>query len=112
MSAPIPGEVALADLNPAVANEQGGVRPVLVISRESYNRLPIDHVIIVPITRTDRGIPFHVPIGPEAGLRADSFAMANSVRAISLRRLGATLGHADAEILHEVREHVLRFLRD
>ncbi|HLI38432.1 MAG TPA: type II toxin-antitoxin system PemK/MazF family toxin [Streptosporangiaceae bacterium] len=110
MTPPLPGEVAVAGLDPDVRNKQGGVRPVLVISGRLYNQLRIHHVIVVPVTRTQRGLPFHVPVGPEAGLRETSYAMADSVRAISTRRLGKTLGHAAAGTTRTVREHVIAFL--
>lgn len=110
MTPPVPGEVAVADLDPVVRNEQGGVRPVLIISDQLYNQLRIQHVIVVPITRTRRGLPFHVAVGPDAGLRETSYAMADSVRAISTRRLGKTLGFAAPDTTRAVREHVIAFL--
>jgi mRNA interferase MazF len=110
VTAPIAGEVAIADLNPVVGNEQGAIRPVLVISDDLYNQLSINHVIIVPITSTRRGLPWHLEIGAEAGLHHTSYAMAEAVRAISTRRFGKTLGHARPETVAAVRGHVTAFL--
>ena len=45
----IRGEIYLANLNPASGSEQGGTRPVLIVSRDALNLYsPI--VIVVPIT--------------------------------------------------------------
>lgn len=76
-----------ADLSPIVGHEQGGRRPVLVVSPALYNSWPIDMAIVVPITSTDRGLRHHVPIGKEAGLRGPSFVMPEYVRAVSQQRL-------------------------
>ncbi|HET6211878.1 MAG TPA: type II toxin-antitoxin system PemK/MazF family toxin [Micromonosporaceae bacterium] len=81
------GDVVEADLSPIVGHEQGGRRPVLVVSPALYNSWPIDMAIVVPITSTDRGLRHHVPIGKEAGLRGPSFVMPEYVRAVSQQRL-------------------------
>ena len=45
----IRGEIYLANLNPASGSEQGGTRPVLIVSRDALNlHSPI--VIVAPIT--------------------------------------------------------------
>ena len=41
------GEVYFVDLNPAIGREQRGRRPVVVVSRDSLNRLPLV-VVVVP----------------------------------------------------------------
>jgi mRNA interferase MazF len=47
-------------------------------------------VIVVPITRTGRGIPMHVAVDPpEGGLSARSYLLCDGVRTISRDRLGA-----------------------
>ena len=66
---PLPnrGEIWLADLNPTRGHEQAGARPVFIISTNTFNHGPADLVFVLPLTRTDRHIPIHVPIDPPEG---------------------------------------------
>lgn len=61
------GEIWLADLNPIRGHEQTGRRPVLIVSTDAFNHGPADLVFVLPLTRTDRGIPIHVPVNPPEG---------------------------------------------
>jgi mRNA interferase MazF len=83
------GEIWLADLNPIQGHEQAGNRPVLIISTNMFNHGPAGLVFVLPLTRTDRRIPIHVPIDPpEGGLSARSFVLCDALRSISRDRLG------------------------
>ena len=106
------GDVLLADLDPVTGHEQGGRRPVLVLSGPSYNELRNDQLIVAAITSRQRDLPFHSPIGADCGLRAPSWVQSESVRAISTRRVVRHLGRARQETLAEVRGRVVSFLRD
>ena len=104
------GDVFVADLNPVAGREQGGRRPVLVLSPSAYNAWPIRMVIVAPITSVDRRLRHHVPIGADAGLRGPSFVMPEYVRAIAQQRLGdRPLGTADPETLDTVEWWVTNF---
>lgn len=105
-----PGDVVFADLEPARGNEQGGRRPVLIVSDARYNAMPIGHVLILAITRSDRRLAHHIPIGSEAGLRTPSFVMTESLRAISVTRIIRPLGTARPESMDEVRRWLKDFL--
>jgi mRNA interferase MazF len=104
------GEIWLTDLEPAVANEQGGVRPCLVISSDAYNRMPIRHVIIAPVTTKDRQLDHHVEIADEGGLDRVSFVMTEGARAISVQRCLRPLGQVSPDTLALARFHVRKFL--
>jgi len=107
------GDVVVADLSPTAGHEQGGRRPVLVISPASYNAWPIGMVIAVPITSADRRLRHHVSIGKEAGLRGPSFVMPEYVRAVSQERLSErVLGAADQGTLDEVEWWIANFISD
>ena len=66
------GDVLLADLDPVTSHEQGGRRPVLVLSGPSYNELRNEQLIVAAITSRERGLPFHIPAGTDCGLRRPS----------------------------------------
>ena len=68
------GDVLLADLDPVAGHEQGGRRPVLVVSGPSYNELRNQQLIVAAITSRERGLPFHILIGTDSGLRTPSWA--------------------------------------
>lgn len=106
---PLEGQIWLADLDPTVANEQSGIRPVLVVSTNTYNRWPIRHAIIAPITTRDRGLAHHVEV-VGSGLDHASFAMPEGARAVSTKRFKRLLGQVEPDTLGLVRFHVRQFL--
>lgn len=106
------GDVLLADLDPVAGHEQGGRRPVLVVSGPSYNELRNQQLIVAAITSRERGLPFHILVGTDSGLRTPSWAQSESVRAISVRRVIKRLGGASPGTVAEVRNQITNFLRD
>ena len=106
------GDVLLADLDPVAGHEQGGRRPVLVLSGLSYNDLRNEQLIVAAITSRQRGLPFHIPVGTDSGLRAPSWVQPESVRAISAQRVIRPLGRACPQTVADVRNRVITFLRD
>lgn len=107
-----PGDVLLADLDPAVGHERGGRRPVLVLSGRAYNELRNEQLIVAAITSRQRGLPFHVALAADRGLHRPSWVQCETVRAISARRVVSHLGRAGPETLAAVRDRVINFLRD
>jgi mRNA interferase MazF len=87
--------VFLARLDPAEGSEQAGSRPVIVVSRDAINRSsPV--VIVVPCTSWTEGrkvYPSQVLVtAPEGGLRCDSIALGEQLRAITRDRMSAKWG--------------------
>ncbi|MBM3224308.1 MAG: type II toxin-antitoxin system PemK/MazF family toxin [Candidatus Tectomicrobia bacterium] len=107
------GDIWLADLNPTRGHEQAGARPVLIISTDRFNQGPADLVFVLPLTRTDRRIPLHVPIDPpEGGVSARSYILCDALRSITKDRLGPRAwGRVSAATLDTVADH-LRILMD
>jgi len=105
-------DVWLAELDPALGREQGGRRPVVVVSSAGFNALPINMTIVVPLTSNDRGLITQPRIeSPGAGLNRVSFARPEDVRAIDALRLKRRLGRVNDHELAEVRK-VLRYFLD
>src|SRR5438309_8857550 len=88
VSLPQRGEVWLADLDPTFGHEQGGRRPVLVVSVDPFNAGPSGLVVVLPITSRVRPLPLYVPVSPpEGGLRMPSAILCDAARSIDRRRL-------------------------
>jgi mRNA interferase MazF len=86
-------------------------RPAVVVSEDAFNQIGAGLVIVVPTTTRERGIPYHVKIGPGAsGLRATSWAKAEGVRSVSKLRLVEYLGHVEEGALEQVELALLRLL--
>lgn len=83
------GEIYDARLEPIEGSEQGGTRPVIIVSRDAISAYsPV--VLAVPCTTYKTGkriYPTQVLIqAPEGGLLNDSVAMADQVRVLSKTR--------------------------
>lgn len=107
MTAPARGEIWTVDLNPVRGHEQAGRRSALVVSVDLFNEGPSGLVVVLPITSTDRRIPFHVPLHPpEGGLRKRSFAKCEDVRSISRERLAERLGEVTQGTMAAVEDRL------
>jgi mRNA interferase MazF len=94
------GEVYQANLDPIAGSEQGGTRPVLIVSRNALNaNAPI--VIVVPLTGREnkrRLYPAHVELSAgEGGLTKGSVVLCEQVRAISKDRLTKKIGQVSPQ---------------
>lgn len=88
------GDVWVVNFTPARGHEQDGLRPAALVSIDGFSNGPAELLIVAPLTRTHRGIPYHVAVrAPEGGLRTDSYIMCDQVVAVShtraLRRWGS-----------------------
>jgi mRNA interferase MazF len=104
------GEIWDAQLESVVGHEQGGRRPVMIVSVDEISSGPGEMCIVVPLTRTDRGTPLHVRIDPpEGGLGAASFALPENIRSISRNRLARRRDSVRDDTLDQVlrRVHLL-----
>lgn len=111
MPEPWQGQVWWATLDPVEGREQGGRRPVVVISGDEYHAMADTMVIVVAVTTTDRQWVEHVRLTGPTGLSRDSWAMTEQVRTISRRRLVKFAGAVDDECLGAIRGWVLDHLR-
>ena len=84
------GEVYDARLDPVEGSEQGGTRPVIIVSREAIN-LSSPLIMAVPCTtyRVGRRIyPSQIIIqAPDGGLERDTIALGEQLRTLSKTRL-------------------------
>ena|SRR2546423_2561425 len=105
------GDIWLAHLDPTVGHEQGGRRPVVVVSSDELHSLPINMIVVVPLTGTDRGLITQPRIASTgSGLKRDSYARPEDIRAVDADRLLRRLGTVSATELAEIRKVVRYFL--
>ena len=112
--APVPhrGEIWPADFHPTWGRAPAGARPVLVISTNTFNYGPAPLVFVLPVTRTDRRIPLHVPIDPpEGGVTTRSYIVCDTLYAMAKARLGPQAwGRVSAATLQTVMDHLCLLL--
>lgn len=97
------GQIYYADLSPVVGSEQGGLRPVLIISNDVGNRhAPI--VIAAAITsRTHKfRLPTQVLLDCSCGLCKDSMVECEQMRTLDKRRLKGFIGMVNAEAMKQI----------
>lgn len=103
------GAVVWAWLDPAVGRGQAGRRPVVVASSDGYIDIVTSLLVVVPISRSDRGWPNHVRLSGVPAL-PESFAMSEQPRTVSRERLGDQIGQVDESCLAEVKQWLADFL--
>ncbi|RJR19833.1 MAG: mRNA-degrading endonuclease [Desulfobacteraceae bacterium] len=97
---PEKGDFIAVSFDPQSGNEQKGRRPAVVISNTLFNQRT-GLVIVCPITNTDRGYPFHVPVTEPNGV--GGFVMVEQVKSIDFHaRKAKPIGKASSEVLDQV----------
>lgn len=76
---PKKGDFVTLSFDPQSGREQRGRRPALVISNELFN-LRVGLAIVCPLTNTDRGFPFHIPVPKSPKLTG--FVMVEQVKSV------------------------------
>lgn len=105
------GEIWYGTLDPIVGHEEGGTRPLLIVSGNRFNQIPHGLCVVAPLTSRIRSIPAHVLINPpEGGLSAPSVVMCDQLRTVSLERLKNRRGVVTHDTLMAVRAAVREVL--
>jgi mRNA interferase MazF len=93
------GDIYWADLNPVIGSEQGGFRPVLILSRNIFNDRS-GTVIAVAITSQPQraGFPLTLQLS-DTKLPKKSWAKISQVRTLSAKRIGKKIASASPEEL-------------
>ena len=76
---PEKGDFITLSFDPQSGHEQKGRRPALVISNSLFNRAT-GLAIVCPLTNTERGIPFHLPVPSSSTLTG--FVMVEQVKSV------------------------------
>ena len=98
------GDIFIADLDPVVGSEQGGVRPVLIVQNERGNRFSPTVICAAMTSRVGKNdLPTHVWISAkDSGLKSDSLVLCEQIRTLEKRRLRARAGRIEGMALLRV----------
>lgn len=90
------GDILWADPDPVRGREQGGRRPILVLSHEIFNAKSQTVIALLITSKPQRvGFPLAYPLGPK-DLPQPSWVKIGQIRTLSVERLGRKAGHLDA----------------
>ncbi|HUU39659.1 MAG TPA: type II toxin-antitoxin system PemK/MazF family toxin [Desulfatiglandales bacterium] len=91
------GNIYWADLNPVIGSEQGGLRPVLILSHNIFNERS-GTVIAVALTsqRQPAGFPLTFELS-DPKLPKKSWVKISQIRTLSVKRIGKKLASASDE---------------
>ena len=98
------GDIYWADLNPVIGSEQGGFRPVLILSHNIFNDRS-GTVIAVAITSQPQraGFPLTLELS-DTKLPKKSWAKISQIRTLSTKRIGKKIASASPEELVSIIE--------
>jgi len=93
------GNIYWADLNPVIGSEQGGLRPVLILSHNVFNERS-GTVIAVALTSQPQiaGFPLTLEL-TDPRLSKKSWVKISQIRTLSLKRIGKRMARASEEEL-------------
>lgn len=106
------GEIYFVDLNPTQGREQAGLRPVLVLSIDAINKLPLVVTVVVGTkgANISRDYPTNIRVSPaESGLPLETVFMGFQIRSLDPRRFPDTSSGKVSDSVLEKVEIVVRY---
>ena len=96
------GHIYWADLNPVIGSEQGGLRPVLILSHNVFNERS-GTVIAVALTSQPQRAAFPLTLELESPkLPKKSWVKISQIRTLSVKRIGKRIAKSSEEELTSV----------
>jgi len=91
------GNIHWADLNPVIGSEQGGLRPVLVLSQNVFNERSGTVIAVALTSQPQRaGYPLTLELG-DSKLPKKSWVKISQIRTISVERIRKKITKASEE---------------
>ena len=104
------GEIYWADLNPVRGREQAGLRPVLILSHELFNRKS-GTVIAMALTSQPQKAGFPLTFAlPPGMLPKSSWVKISQIRTISVDRLGKKIALLGSDVLAQLIDGLLELI--
>ena len=98
------GEIRWADLNPVRGHEQGGIRPVVIISQDVFNERS-GTVIAMAVTSQPQRAGFPLTLDLESSkLPKRSWIKISQIRTLSVERIGEVLDTVSPEQINRLIE--------
>lgn len=108
------GEIYFVNLNPVKGREQAGPRPVLVLSIDAINELPLVVTVVVGTKgeNISREFPTNVRVSPEdSGLPLETIFLCFQIRSLDPRRFSEKpAGKLSDKVLERIGNVVCRCL--
>ena len=96
------GEIRWADLNPVKGHEQGGKRPVLILSQDVFNQRSGTAIAMAITSQPQRaGFPLTLEV-LSVKLPKRSWVKISQIRTLSTERIGRKIGFISPEELSDV----------
>jgi mRNA interferase MazF len=109
------GEIYFVNLNPVAGREQAGNRPVLVLSRDAINKLPLVITVVVGTkgANISRDYPTNVRVSPEeSGLPMETMFLCFQLRSLDSKRFPQNpVGQLADEAMERI-ENAVRYSLD
>lgn len=98
------GNIYWADLNPVIGSEQGGLRPVLVLSHNVFNERSGTVIAVALTSQPQRaGFPLTLEL-EEKNLPKKSWVKISQIRTLSVKRIGKKIAAVSDEELSIIIE--------
>jgi mRNA interferase MazF len=96
------GDIIWADLNPVKGREQAGLRPVVILSHETFNERSGTVIALAVTSQPQRaGFPLTLELR-SARLPKQSWVKIGQIRTLSVERLGERIAAASASELKKI----------
>lgn len=104
------GEIYFVNLNPVEGREQAGNRPVLVLSIDAINKLPLVVTVVVGTKgeNISRDYPTNIRVSPEkSGLPMETVFLCFQIRALDAKRFPKNpAGKISGETMKKIEDAV------
>ena len=98
------GDIYWADLNPVIGSEQGGLRPVLILSHNIFNERSGTVIAVALTSQPQRaGFPLTFELSGTK-LPKRSWVKISQIRTLSVKRIGNRISKAREEELYIIIE--------
>jgi mRNA interferase MazF len=98
------GEIYWADLNPVIGHEQGGLRPVLILSQDIFNEKSGTVIAVALTSQPQRaGYPLTYQLD-DSKLPKVSWVKISQIRTLSIKRIGKKISKISGKDLGQIIE--------
>lgn len=106
------GDIHWADLNPVIGSEQGGFRPVLILSHNVFNDRSGTVIAVAITSQAQRaGFPLTLELSDKK-LPKKSWAKISQIRTLSTKRVGKKIASVSAEELASIIDGLNEIIGD